>query len=240
MTRYDTPRTAPAATGLEVNTAVVTPTDRIRWGPILAGVFAALTAAAVLSTLGAAIGMSAYDRNDSARSFAIGAGVWGAITMLAAFALGGWLAARSAAIRGRNNGLLNGVMVAGVGIPLLMFLIGSAGALMSHAELANGRDTQAEQRMTNSGPAAGFDGAAQAGASMRANGRDANASASGDVNSQDRAAQAERASDKGSRAAWSTLTALLMAIGASAVGGYLGAREDRHDHQHDHGRVATA
>lgn len=232
MTRYDAPRTAPGATGLEVNTAVVTPTDRIRWGPILAGVFAAMTAAAVLSTLGAAIGMSAYDRNDSARSFALGAGVWGAITMLVAFGLGGWLAARSAAIRGRDNGLLNGVMVAGVGIPLLMFLIGSAGALMSHAELANGRDTQAEQRMTSSGPAAAFDGATQAGASMSANG--------GDANSQDRPAKAERASETGSRAAWGTLTALLMAIGAAAFGGFIGARHERHDHGHDSSRAVTA
>jgi hypothetical protein len=37
------------------------PTDRVRWGPILAGTFAALTALAVLSTLGTAIGLSAYD-----------------------------------------------------------------------------------------------------------------------------------------------------------------------------------
>lgn len=226
MTRYDTPR---ADAGIEVNTAVVTPTDRIRWGPILAGVFAALTAAAVLSTLGAAIGMSAYDRNDSGRSFAIGAGVWGGITMLVAFALGGWLAARSAAIRGRDNGLLNGVMVAGVGIPLLMFLLGTATTLMSVAELSNGRDTQAEQRMTNSGPAAGFDNAVQAGASM---------SGSDNAGQPDRAAQAERATEAGSKGAWGTLLALLLAIGAAAMGGYLGAREDREDH--DHGRVATA
>jgi hypothetical protein len=224
MTRYESPR--PEA-GVEVNTAVVTPTDRIRWGPILAGVFAALTAAAVLSTLGAAIGMSSYDRGDDPRHFAIGAGVWGAVTMLVAFALGGWLTARSSAVRGRDNGLLNGVMVAGVGIPLLMFLMGSLGALMSHAELSNGRDTQAEQRMTRSGPAAGFDGAVQAGASMSPGGN-----AAAESGTQDRAAQAEQASKSGSRAAWSTLTALLMAIGASAVGGYLGARDTDHDRRH--------
>src|SRR5687768_5733380 len=39
-----------------------TPTDRVRWGPILAGTFAALTTLAILSTLGAAIGFSSYDR----------------------------------------------------------------------------------------------------------------------------------------------------------------------------------
>ena len=231
MTRYDAPRTD---ANLEVNTAVVTPTDRIRWGPILAGVFAAMTAVAVLSTLGAAIGMSAYDRGDDARSFGVGAGIWGGITMLLAFALGGWLTARSAAVRGRDNGLLNGVMVAGVGIPLIMFVLGSASALMGHAELSNGRDTQAEVRATNQGPGAALDGAMQAGASMSPNSN----GGGGDVATQDRAAQAEQAAESGSRAAWGTLIALLLAIGAAAAGGYLGARGT--DRDHDRRGVAMA
>ena len=231
MTRYDAPRND---ANVEVNTAVVTPTDRIRWGPILAGVFAAMTAVAVLSTLGAAIGMSAYDRGDDARSFGVGAGIWGGITMLLAFALGGWLTARSAAVRGRDNGLLNGVMVAGVGIPLIMFLLGSASALMGHAELSNGRDTQAEARATNEGPGAALDGAMQAGASMSAGSN----GGGGDVATQDRSAQAEQAAESGSRAAWGTLIALLLAIGAAAAGGYLGARDT--DRDHDRRGVATA
>lgn len=237
MTRFNAPS---AGAGVEVNTAVVTPTDRIRWGPILAGVFAAMTVAAVLSTLGAAIGMSAYDRNDSPRSFAIGAGVWGAITMLVAFGVGGWLTARSSAVRGHDNGLLNGIMVAGVGIPLLMFLIGSASALVGHAELSNGRDTHAEMRATNSGPNAAMDGAMQAGASMSADGGGADASSGSASPNQDRAATAEQASEAGSRAAWSTLIALLLAISAAAAGGYLGSRDTHRDHDHRHESVATA
>ena len=232
MTRYDTPRTD---AGLEVNTAVVTPTDRIRWGPILAGVFAAMTAAAVLSTLGAAIGMSAYDRGDDGRSFAIGAGVWGAITMLVAFALGGWLTARSAAVRGHNNGLLNGVMVAGVGIPLLMFLLGSASALMGHAELSNGRDTQAGRQMAGAGSGGALDSAMQAGAQMAGSGVGA---ATGSDGGGGQRTDAEQAADTGSRAAWGTLIALLLALGAAAAGGYLGARDT--DRDHGHGRAATA
>ena len=228
MTRYDS---RPADGGVEVNTAVVTPTDRIRWGPILAGVFAAMTVAAVLSTLGAAIGMSSYDRNDSARGFAIGAGIWGAITMLIAFGLGGWLTARSAAVRGRDNGLLNGIMVAGVGIPLMMFLAGATTALMGHAELSNGRDTQAEARATNGGATGAFDGAVQAGASMTGAG-DGGQNAGSQAGSPDRAAQAEQASEKGGRAAWGTLIALILAIGASAAGGRLGARDTHRDRDH--------
>src|SRR3954467_15828776 len=90
----------------QVEVAPGVPTDRVRWGPILAGTFAALTALAVLSTLGAAIGLSAYDPGDDTRRCAIGAGVWGVITMLLAFGFGGWLAARSSAVRGGDNGFL--------------------------------------------------------------------------------------------------------------------------------------
>src|SRR5687767_15989993 len=88
------------------------PTDRIRWGPILAGTFAALTALAVLSTLGTAIGLSAYDPGqDDPRNFARAGGVWGVLSLILAFAFGGWLTARAAAVRGRSNGMLNGFMV---------------------------------------------------------------------------------------------------------------------------------
>ena len=55
-----------------VNTVRGTPTDRVRWGPILAGTFSALTTLAILSTLGAAIGLSSYDRGqDDVRNFAM-------------------------------------------------------------------------------------------------------------------------------------------------------------------------
>ena len=104
------------------------PVDRVRWGPILAGTFAALTALAVLNTLGTAIGLSKWDPGDDARRFAIGAGVWGVISLLLSFGIGGFLAGRSEALRGRGNGMLNGFMVAAVGIPLLMFMLASAAA----------------------------------------------------------------------------------------------------------------
>ena len=67
--------------------------------PILAGTFAALTGLAVLNTLGTAIGLSAWDPGDDTRRFAIGAGVWGVISLLISFGLGGFIAGRSEALR---------------------------------------------------------------------------------------------------------------------------------------------
>ena len=81
---YDsTPTTATTTT-----TAVTTdtkPTDLIRWGPILGGLFAALATLITLGVLGLAVGLSAYNANDPLGGFGIGAGVWGAITALIAF-----------------------------------------------------------------------------------------------------------------------------------------------------------
>lgn len=207
MTLRDDDRTYGRAAGDRVDVAPGVPTDRVRWGPILAGAFAAITALVVLSTLGAAVGMSAYDAGDSARNFAIGAGVWGIISMILAFAIGGWLTARSAAVRGRDNGVLNGFMVAAVGIPLLLFVLGSAATLMGHAAATSSRDMDATP------------------ASARIGDTTVTATA------QDR----EEASRRGSRTAWGTLASLILAIGAASAGGYLGAKDDGHyrrEHTH--------
>jgi hypothetical protein len=110
--------------------------DRVRWGPVIAGLFVSLATLAVLATLGVAIGFSAADRNDSASTFGIGVGVWGAASALIAFFVGGLVAARTAATPvtaidteghlKNDNGLLQGAMVWAVAIPLTTYLAASA------------------------------------------------------------------------------------------------------------------
>jgi hypothetical protein len=176
----------------------------------MAGAFAALTMLAVLGTLGAAIGLSAYDQNDDARRFAVGGGIWGVITMIVAFGFGGWLAARSAAIRGRDSGLLNGFMVAGVGIPILLLAIGSAGVAMSSAAVANDKNVARGDQ---------FDGAQQASAVISPN----------DSARNNNSARNEDIRDTGRRTAWSTLFALILAIGAASLAGLVGARDEHRE-----------
>src|SRR3712207_6616613 len=96
------------------------PADLICWGPILGGLFAALATLITLSVLGLAIGLSAFDPGDPLGNFGIGAGIWGALTALIAFFVGGWVAGRSAAFNGKTSGLFNGAMVWFVAIPLLV------------------------------------------------------------------------------------------------------------------------
>jgi hypothetical protein len=227
-----------------VDVAIVNPTDRLRWGPILGGVFAAITTAAILSTLGAAIGMSVYDRSDDPRNFAIGFGIWGIVTMILSYALGGWIAARSAAFWGRNVGLLNGAMVAAVGIPLMLFLLGSAGAMMGGAAASSDhRGAGAQARMGSSGGGAmsqGFDEATQAAGRITPGDPAASAASGGGASGGGgSAAPSEEAARAGSRAAWGTLAALVLAIASSALGGYLGSR-DRDDTRGRTGSPAVA
>lgn len=109
--------------------------DRVRWGPVIAGLFVSLAVLAVLATLGVAVGFSAADRNDSASTFGIGAGIWGAASALIAFFVGGLVAARTAATPvtavdteghlKNDNGLLQGAMVWAVAIPLTTYLAAS-------------------------------------------------------------------------------------------------------------------
>ena len=214
---------------IDVNTAVVTPTDRVRWGPIIAGLFAALSTLALLSVLGVAVAGSAYDPGDSARAFGIGAGIWGIISFLIAFGIGGWLAARAAAVRGANNGLLNGAMVWAVAIPVMLYLV--AGAGMRAAQTAAQAGTQAmvqrsddDQAMTASAQIDGRGNAQGQGQDMATQ---VQSSASDVANRASAAAtpeNQERAADATARTAWSTLISMLLALGAAALGGYLGAR----------------
>jgi hypothetical protein len=206
-----------------VEVAAGVPTDRVRWGPILAGVFAALTTLMVLNTLGVAIGLSAYDPGrDDPRRFAFGAGIWSIVSLLASFAFGAWLTARSSAVRGGDNGLLNGFLVAGVGIPLLMFVLGSASVLMTLA--------------TATAAAAATDGGRMSRSDMAGDAQTASATIAGDqVGTAHSSANApstrpaEEARKAASRTAWGSLFGLILAIGAACAAGYAGGKDDDYD-----------
>lgn len=192
----DTPGTAPR--NAHATATAVTPTDRVRWGPILAGLFAALSTLALLSVLGVAIGLTAWDAGDPGTAFGIGAGIWGIISTLIAFGVGGWVAAATAAVRGETNGSINGAMVWAVAIPVMLFL--AAGGLTSLAGTAAGAADQNPQIMAYP------QSPADTGAAMEGQ-------------------AADEMADNAAWSAWGTLIALLLGLAAAAGGGYLGARK---------------
>ena len=212
-----------------VNTTIVNPTDRVRWGPIFAGIFAALTSLVVLGVLGLAIGLSTYDPGDPLSSFGWGAGVWGIVSTILAFLIGGWVAARTAPPMGRGMAVMNSTMVWVVAIPLMLYFLGTGlGSLLNMATqaAATGAAVAAPAVGAIAGQAANQPQAqatVQTGAAELGQAAQATATA---VAVQLPATVAKTA-ETASSAAWSTLLVLLLGLVAAAFGGLLGAREPR-------------
>lgn len=203
-------------------TTILAPIDRVRWSSVFAGFFTVLSTLAVLTVLGLAIGLTALSPNDRAREFGIGAGIWGVVTALIAFIVGGWLAARTAAVRGRANGILNGAMVWIVTIPLLLYwLIGGVGSLVTTAgqtAAQTGAAMTATQGGAGQPTAAG--GSAVQPASPQQQIIERAKTAATQVTGQD----VQRAAGAASTGAWSVFISLILGLIAACIGGWLGAR----------------
>jgi hypothetical protein len=214
---------------VEVNAAFLAPFDRIRWGPVLAGLFAALSTLALLSVLGLAIGLSTWDPGDNARRYSVGAGVWSIISALIAFFVGGYLAARSAAAVGERNGLLNGGMVWAVAIPLMIFLVG--GGMASLADMAiNGSGTRVvyvDRAYTGDTTDRAQTAAARIGGT--ATGDTTTTAAIPNVTVATTPPPTREDARTAAKGAWFTLISLLLGLCAAAAGGLAGARSVGYD-----------
>ena len=115
-----TPLVAPA-----VATNLLPVRNRVQWGPIVAGVLAAIVLFLLMTILGIALGASVLDPANTAGQIGTWAAVWGALTALVAFFLGGWIAARAAAVAGTFAGVMNGVTVGAAGLLLIIWLTAS-------------------------------------------------------------------------------------------------------------------
>ncbi|HET7034108.1 MAG TPA: hypothetical protein VFI42_00350 [Thermomicrobiaceae bacterium] len=130
-------------------TAPVLLRDRVRWGPILAGILTSFAVMLILTLLGFAIGVSVYNDNTANPVLDISksAALWSAGSALIAFFVGGWLAAKTAAVAGDGAALANGFVVGAAGLFFLAFLttvaglgglLGAAGVYLSNvANLGN-------------------------------------------------------------------------------------------------------
>jgi ABC-type transport system involved in multi-copper enzyme maturation permease subunit len=190
--------------------------DRVRWSAVFAGLLTALSTLALLSLLGLAIGASAYNPGDNAGNYGLGAGLWGGLSALLAFLVGGWVAARTAGVRGERNGMLNGAMVWALAIPLLLYLLSSGigAAARTASTVASGGLEAAAQTTDNNPNLTGAQTPAEAGVN----------------NLQDQAnalttpENVNNIADATRRGALGTLGSLLLGLGAASLGGYFGSR----------------
>lgn len=129
--------------------------DRVRWGPIFAGLVVALSVQLVLSALGAAIGLTNISDSGAPRSNAdtVGAavGIGSIISLFIALFVGGWVTSRASGPMNRNTALLNGAILWATTLAISAWLLssgvsGAFGVITSNAgEVLN----QAQQSGAN-------------------------------------------------------------------------------------------
>ena len=102
---------------------------RVRWGGVTSGWLIALGTILLLTALGLAIGITAIgdpraaDR-ETASGLGIGAGLWGAVTLLIAYFLGGLMATRVTDRPDRGGALMHGALVWTLTSVFLIWLLG--------------------------------------------------------------------------------------------------------------------
>jgi hypothetical protein len=188
---------------VQQTTQVITPRDRVRWGPIWAGLLTALTLTLLGSLLALALGAATVDAGETNPATAGRVtGIATAIIAALSFGLGGAIAARTAAVRGRGNGLLNGFLVWALGLPLLLWLAtqGLGGLLGFGGDIFNNFRGLAGQGVNQAADAA-------------------------------QRVQPRQLADNIQNGAGTAFISGLVPAAASAIGGLLGARTDTHERE---------
>ena len=117
---------------------------RLSWGAILAGAVVATALQMVLSVLGLAIGLGAWDHGDPLGRFGTGAAIWVLVTALVTLFVGGLTTGRLAGVLTRGDGMLHGVVLWGVSTLLAVWMMaGGAGTLLGGAFGVLGRTAAA-------------------------------------------------------------------------------------------------
>jgi hypothetical protein len=181
--------------------AVVDYHDRVRWGPIFAGLVVALSVQLVLSALAAAVGLTNIADSGAPRSNAdnVGAavGIGAIISLFIALFIGGWVTARASGPMNRSTALLNGAILWATTLAMSAWLLssgvsGAFGLLASNAGEALNQAQQNGVRLPQNVP---------------------------DVSAQ----QARNAAGNAAKVGWSFALGSLLGLAASLIGASAGA-----------------
>lgn len=185
--------------------------DRVRWGPILAGLLTAIASQLVLSALGAAIGLSSIAGSGAPRSDAgdvgTAVGIWSIISLFISLFIGGWITARTCGPMNRSTALLNGAILWATTLAIGSWLLasgvsGTFGLLVNSA--ANVAPEAIQQGGVNVDP----------GSIPQPN-----------VSAQD----ARNIAGNAAKAGWSFTLGSLLGLVASMIGASIGARHPRNN-----------
>ncbi|MBA3275437.1 MAG: hypothetical protein H0T72_06560 [Chloroflexia bacterium] len=186
--------------------------NRVQFGPILAGILTAIATLLILTVLGLAIGSSALEPREVGDGVGTAAAIWGIVSALIAFFLGGWVAAKTAAVAGAGSGLINGLMVGAAILVIILWLTGSGvSAIVGTIGSNLGDITSLVTEETGS-----TDQAAQEAEQTQA-----------DAEAQLAQVDPQSAFDTVQNAAWGTLAGMVLPLIAAGAGGLLGHNERR-------------
>jgi hypothetical protein len=187
--------------------------DRVRWGPIFAGFVTALTSLVLLGMLGVAIGMTSVDAFGNAAQGTTppdvgrNTAIWGGISSIIAFLIGGYVAGRTSAVFDRGWGTLNGMLVFLFAVPVMLWLAGQGlGAIM--------------------GTMGSFDSGLQVDPGTAQSAANQAAQTAGQASATISPTDVSRAAETARNAAWAGLLGSLLALGAAALGGAMGTRRE--------------
>lgn len=175
--------------------------DRVRWGPILAGIVISIGTQLVLSALGIAIGASAGAGGANAGNVGVGVGIWSIISLLISLVIGSWVMASTCGPMNKKTALLNGAILWATTLAVGSWLLasgvsGAFGILASNSgEIVNQLQEGGTQLPQNAP----------------------------DVNQQ----EAQQIASNAAKAGWSFLLGSLLGLAASLIGASVGARKPR-------------
>ena len=92
--------------------------DRIRWGPIIGGIFVAIATQLILSALGAAIGLSVG-------ASGLGVGIWAVVSLLIALFIGSWVTAAGCSPMNKKTAMLHGLILWATTLAISAWLLAS-------------------------------------------------------------------------------------------------------------------
>lgn len=178
--------------------------DRVRWGPIFAGIVISIASQLVLSALGAAIGLTVGATGAEAGDVGIGIGIWSIVSLFISLFLGGLVCANSCGPMNKKTALLHGLILWATTIAISSWLLasgvsGTFGVVASNAgEVFNQVQQQSGVALPNANDVPNVSGA-----------------------------QARNVAANSAKVAWSFLFGSLLGLVASMVGASIGARKSK-------------
>ena len=177
--------------------------DRVRWGPIFAGIVISIAAQLVLSALGASIGLTAGATGAAAGAVGAGVGIWSIVSLFISLFLGSWVMASTCGPMNKKTAMLNGTILWATTLAISAWLLAS-GVSGTFGVVAANAGSIVDQIQEPGGVSLPNPGAAVPDATAQ---------------------EAQQYAANAAKAGWSFLFGSLLGLVASLIGSTVGARK---------------